>query len=143
MWLGIGGAGYLWPVRISLVCLAAAITLLGGCGSSAQERPVLDVATRFESALAGNDSATACSLLAGAAVRRINDLRPEGCAAALAALGLPVGPPASVQIWGDTALAKSAHDTLFLRRLPEGWRVIGAGCTPHGEAPYQCKADGT
>jgi hypothetical protein len=143
MWLGTGGTGYLWPVRIPLVCLAAALTVLGGCGSSAQAQPVLDVAARFESALAANDSQTACSLLAGAAVRRINDLRPEGCAAALPALGLPTGSPASVQIWGDTAQARSGQDTLFLRRLPEGWRITGAGCTPHGEAPYQCKADGT
>jgi hypothetical protein len=135
--------GYLRLVRFSLVCLATAIPVLGGCGSSAQSQPVLDVAIRFESALAAGDSQTACSLLAGAAVRRINDLRPEGCAAALSTLGLAAGPPTSMQVWGDTAQAKTDHDTLFLRQLPEGWRIIGAGCTPHGKAPYQCKADGT
>ncbi len=133
--------GYLNRVRFTLVCLT--IALLGGCGSSAQSQDALGAARRFESALATGDAQTACALLAGAAVRRINDLRPEGCASALPTLGLPAEPPADVQVWGDTAQAKSGHDTLFLRRLPEGWRVIGAGCTPNGEAPYKCKADGT
>jgi hypothetical protein len=123
--------------------LLAALLLLSGCGSSTQTEPALDLATRFESALAANDGHTACALLAAQAVRRINDLRPEGCAAALPTLGLPAGPPTGVQVWGDTAQATSDQDTLFLRRLSEGWRVIGAGCTPRGEAPYQCKADGT
>ncbi|MEV4313920.1 hypothetical protein [Actinocrispum sp. NPDC049592] len=128
-------------MRFALVWLAVA--LLGGCGSSTQTQDALGVAKRFEAALADGDAQTACGLLAGAAVRRINDLRPEGCASALPTLGLPAEAPADVRVWGDTAQAKSGHDTLFLRRLPEGWRIIGAGCTPNGEAPYKCKADGT
>ncbi|GAB3896824.1 hypothetical protein GCM10029964_078780 [Kibdelosporangium lantanae] len=114
--------------------LLAALVLLGGCGSSTQTGPAQDLANRFEAALAAHDGHTACALLAAQAVRRINDLRPEGCAAVLPTLGLPAGRPTSVQVWGDTAQATADHDTLFLRRLPEGWRVIGAGCTPRRRA---------
>jgi hypothetical protein len=130
-------------VRYPLVGVFAALAVVGGCGSSNQTGAALDLATRFESALAANDGHTACALLARQAVRRIDDLRPEGCPSVLPTLGLPTGRPTGVQVWGDTAEATSDHDTLFLRRLPEGWRVIGAGCTPNGDAPYQCKADGT
>ena len=33
-------------------------------------------------------------------------------------------------------------DTVFLLRFPDGWRVSAAGCTPQGEAPYDCEVQG-
>jgi hypothetical protein len=122
--------------------LAGIALLLAGCGS-AETDSAKATADRFVAALVGHDGVTACSLLAARAVRRIESLRPEGCARVLPTLGLPTDRPDTIEVWGDAAEARSAADTLFLRRLADGWRVTGAGCVPHGDAPYQCEADGT
>nr|WP_042181407.1 hypothetical protein [Kibdelosporangium sp. MJ126-NF4] len=126
------------------VCAASTLALLAGCGGSRETDPVLDAAARFESAVASHDGVAACSLLAPEAVRRVNDLRPEGCAQAVPKLSLPTSPlGGQVQVWGDTAQVRAPADTLFLRRFPEGWRIIGAGCRSRGERPYECTVDGT
>lgn len=125
------------------VCVIAAVFAVGGCGGSTDTAPASDVASKFVSALAADDSATACSLLAPQAVRRITALRPEGCAQALPTLGLPADRPDAVEVWSDTAQIRTRGDTLFLREFAEGWRVVGAGCVPHGDEPYECKVDGT
>ncbi|MBP2326826.1 hypothetical protein JOF56_007211 [Kibdelosporangium banguiense] len=117
--------------------------LLAGCGDSSETATVREVTTRFESAMVSHDSSTACSLLAPEAVRRIDGLRPEGCVQALSSLKIPSAPPGDTQVWGDTAQVRTSADTLFLRRFPGGWRIIGAGCTPRGEQPYECTVDGT
>ena len=119
------------------------VLLATGCSGSPENETVQDVTSRFESALADHDGSAACSLLAAGAVRRVQDLRPEGCAQALPTLALPASPPGSTQVWGDTAQVRTTADTVFLRRFPDGWRIIGAGCTPRDEQPYQCKVDGT
>jgi hypothetical protein len=129
--------------RISAACAVTMILLATGCGGSPEIGPVQDVTARFESALTANDGPAACSLLAAEAIRRLRDLRPEGCAQALPTLALPASPPGSAQVWGDTAQIRTTTDTVFLRRFPDGWRIIGAGCTPRDERPYQCKVDGT
>jgi hypothetical protein len=130
--------------KISATAYAVAMLLLAtGCNGSAEIGPVQDVTARFESALTDNDGPAACALLAAEAVRRLHDLRPEGCAQALPTLALPASPPSSTQVWGDTAQVQTTTDTVFLRRFPDGWRIIGAGCTPRDERPYQCKVDGT
>lgn len=123
--------------------LSPAVLLLAGCGNSSEVGAVQDVAARFESAVAARDSSTACALLAPEAVRRVNSLRQEGCAQALPTLPVPASTPTGTQVWGDTAQVRTSGDTLFLRRFPDGWRVIGAGCRPRGEQPYECTVDGT
>jgi uncharacterized protein YceK len=130
-------------VRILSVYVVVTALLLAGCGSSMETEPVRDAAALFVSAVAHLDGSKACSLLAPEAVRRVNDLRPEGCAKALPTLALPAEPPGDVQVWGTTAQARTPADTLFLRRFPEGWRILGAGCTPRAQRPYLCKVDGT
>jgi hypothetical protein len=104
--------------------------------------PAQDTAALFVSAVAEHDGAKACALLAPDAARRVDNLRPEGCAQALPTLALPADHPGETQVWGKTAQVRTATDTLFLRRFPDGWRIVGAGCTARGELPYQCKVDG-
>ncbi|MFC0111257.1 hypothetical protein [Kibdelosporangium aridum] len=130
-------------MRIVRVCVPAVALLLTGCSGSAETTVVQQTASRFVDALAHNDSSVACSLLAQQAVRRIDDLRPEGCEKTLPTLSIPVDRPKDVSTWGDTAQARSDRDTLFLRKFADGWRILGAGCTPQGEGPYRCKVDGT
>lgn len=105
---------------------------------------VRDTADRFVTALARDDGRVACALLAREAVRHIDDLRPEGCDQALSTLRLPTDRPTAVSRWDETAQARSGHDTLFLRKFHEGWRIIGAGCAPSSDSgPYRCKVDGS
>jgi hypothetical protein len=127
----------------SATCVAALVLLLAGCSGSPETETVHNLTARFETALADHDGPAACALLAAEAVRRLQDLRPEGCVQALPTLTLPASPPSSAQVWADTAQVRTATDTVFLRRFPDGWRIIGAGCTPRDERPYQCKVDGT
>jgi hypothetical protein len=63
------------------------------------------------------------------------------CPGQLATLPDP-GPVEQVEIWDDAAQVRLAHDTLLLLRLPDGWRISGAGCTPQGDAPYRCEVQG-
>lgn len=121
------------------VCAVAAAFVVSGCGASSERDPVQDVATRFVTAVARSDAATACSLIAPRAVRRMKDK----CAQVLPTFGLPSDRPDSIQVWGDTAQARTSGDTLFLRRFADGWRIVAAGCVPHGEDPYECEVDGT
>jgi hypothetical protein len=127
----------------SAACAVTLALLIAGCSGSQETETVQDVTARFETALTDHHGPAACALLAAEAVRRLQDLRPEGCAQALPTLALPSSPPGDAQVWGDTAQVRTASDTVFLRRFPDGWRIIGAGCTPRGEQPYQCKVDGT
>lgn len=129
-------------MRIFLVCLATTTLLLAGCGGSRDTEPARDAADLFVTAVAHLDGSTACALLAPEAARHVNDLRAEGCARALATLSLPTEHPTDTQVWGDTAQVHTAADTLFLRRFADGWRILGAGCTPRDERPYLCKVDG-
>jgi hypothetical protein len=133
----------IFVVGRTLMVAVAAAGLLTGCGGSAETGPALDVASEFVSAVARSDGSAACALLAPEAVRRVDELRPEGCARALPALALPADPPGEVQVWSDTGQVRTAGDTLFLREFGDRWLIIGAGCSPRDERPYRCKVDGT
>jgi hypothetical protein len=122
---------------------AATLVLLAAGGTacaSAAEPTVAATATSFASAMARHDGVTACDLLTDAA-RRDAETFGRSCATELATLPDP-GDVQQVDVWGDAAQARLAGDTLFLLQSPDGWRVSAAGCTPQGEAPYQCEVQG-
>jgi hypothetical protein len=97
-------------------------------------------AGQFRDAVGRHDGAAACALLTDAA-RDDTETFGRDCPGQLATLPDP-GPVEQVEIWGDAAQVRLAHDTLFLLRLPDGWRISGAGCTPQGDAPYRCEVQG-
>jgi hypothetical protein len=77
-------------------------------------------------------------------VQLLESLRPEGCQEALPTLDLPDAEVTEVEVWGDAAQARSEQDTLFLRELSDGWRVVAAGCQEQeGGEPYQCVLQGS
>jgi hypothetical protein len=73
--------------------------------------------------------------------RRDTESFGRDCASQLATLPDP-GAAQQIEVWGDTAQARLAGDTLFLLQFPDGWRVSAAGCTPQGDAPYDCEVQG-
>ena len=120
---------------------AAAVLLLAGCAS--QERgPVEQSAQAFAAAASAGDTATACALLAPATSRALEHDAELPCAVALGEEPLGGGQVQSVEVWGDEALVQLSDDTQFLTRTTAGWKVAAAGCTPNGEAPYDCRVEG-
>jgi hypothetical protein len=52
-----------------------------------------------------------------------------------------VSTPTEVEVFGTSAQVRHGGETTFLTRFAEGWRVVGAVCTP---APnrYDCSIQG-
>jgi len=124
-----------------LRALAAAVVALGAAGCNAAGEPtVTATATTFAGALSRHDGAGACALLTDDA-RRSTESFDRDCASQLATLPDP-GAVQQVEVWGDTAQVHLTGDTVFLLEFPDGWRVSAAGCTPQGDAPYDCEVQG-
>jgi hypothetical protein len=122
------------------VALSAAVVAgAGGC-AAAEEPTVAAAADRFAGAVARHDGAQACAMLTDDA-RHDAETFGRSCAVQLAGLPDP-GVVRSVEVWGDSAQARLAGDTVFLLRFPDGWRVDAAGCTPQDGAPYRCEVRG-
>ncbi|MGY1742492.1 MULTISPECIES: hypothetical protein [unclassified Blastococcus] len=118
---------------------AAAVLALAGC-ASAQEDDVRDVATAFGDR--GVDPGARCELLVATTRAALESDESAPCAAVLADLPLGGGAVESVAVWGRNAQVRTTEDTLFLAETAAGWRVAAAGCTPRGEAPYDCEVEG-
>jgi hypothetical protein len=119
----------------------AALGAVGLAGCTAAEEPtVAAVAGQFAGAVARHDGDRACALLTDNARDDVETFGRQ-CAPQLATLPDP-GAVGRVEVWGATAQVHLDHDTLFLLRFPDGWRVSAAGCTPRGDAPYQCEVQG-
>jgi hypothetical protein len=129
-----------WRVRLVLSAMAA-LGLAGTAGCAAAAEPAVSAAAgQFGEAVGRHDGAAACGLLTDDA-RDDTETFGRDCPSQLATLPDP-GPVEQVEIWGDAAQVRLAHDTLFLLRFPDGWRISGAGCTPRGDAPYRCEVQG-
>jgi hypothetical protein len=121
--------------------LTVAALGLGAAGCAAAAEPTVGAAAgQFAEALARHDGAAACTMLTDNA-RQEAETFGRSCPAQLVTLPDP-GAVQGVEVWGDTAQAHLAGDTVFLLRFPDGWRVSAAGCTPQGDAPYQCEVRG-
>ncbi|MCP3804736.1 hypothetical protein NLX83_36270 [Allokutzneria sp. A3M-2-11 16] len=128
-----------------VVIAVAAAVLASGCASvsNSETDSVRSAADAFVGALAKGDAKAACELLTPKTLRRMEALRPEGCAIALGTLKLPSAAVREVEVWGDAAQVRTGGDTLFLREFAHGWRISGAGCTPRGDQPYDCVLEGS
>lgn len=130
-------------MRRGLLGLPLLVALLAaGCASSAGD-PARRAAERFTGAVGGEDTATACALLAETARHRLEAATQQACPVALARLPIPHDAPAASQAWGDGAQVRTGADTVFLREIDSTWLVTAAGCRPTGEQqPYECVVGG-
>ncbi|WP_234308363.1 hypothetical protein [Streptomyces sp. NRRL F-4428] len=102
-----------------------------------------DAARAFEQALSLRDYTGACRLLAPATRAQLEQDGKQACARALGSEELPVSAAlGATEVYGRMALVRAEGDTLFLSLFTGGWRVVAAGCTPRGGAPYQCLVKG-
>jgi hypothetical protein len=122
-----------------LALVGGAIVLLSGC-SDMQRPEVEHVATTFDDA--SGDPGARCNLLAPATLAALEKHQSAPCAEAIQELPLNGGAVSAVEIWGGGAQVRLSGDTLFLTETTAGWRVVAAGCTAHGDAPYDCEVEG-
>jgi hypothetical protein len=120
-----------------LVAAGALTVLLAGCAGL--DRPAVE---RVASAFATGDAWARCELLAPATRSTLETSGSTGCTEAVGQLPPSGGEVRSASIWGDEAQVQLADDTLFLTRTSTGWKVVAAGCTADGDAPYKCRVVG-
>jgi hypothetical protein len=121
-----------------------ALVLMAGCGDlGSRETAAGEVATRFLTAVAGKDGATACGTLAPDTAAELVQSAGKSCDQAILDQQLPA--PATVSgtdVYGQWAQVRLSDDTLFLAVFPGGWRVVAAGCTARKSRPYDCTLQG-
>ncbi len=125
-----------------LLALATALTV-SACGSDDAARAARTAAATFSQAVADQDGSRACALLSPQTAKTLADTESQPCAAAVLAEDLPT--PATIQKVdreGRSAFVVTDDDTIFLSQFPDGWKIIGAGCTEQGSAPYDCTVSG-
>jgi hypothetical protein len=124
-------------VRASLCCVLATC-VLGGC-SAGDDTAARSVAEQFLDAGAQRQGAQACSLLAPAAVRELEDASGAACEQAILEedLGAASG-ILDVQVFDTMAQVRFETDTMFLSRFDGEWLVIAAACAPRPGHPYDC-----
>lgn len=101
------------------------------------------VALHFARSVASSADAAACRDLAPSTRSQLEQSQGEPCPQALAAQNLPrPGPLHRTQVFNTTSQASFAHDTFFLGKFHDGWKIIAAGCTPRPDQPYECTLQG-
>ena len=115
--------------------------LLGGCSSS-RDADVEQLAERFHAALAKEDGSAACDLLSEAAQEELGS-EGDSCEVAVLDSGVPDnGRVERVEVFDTSAQVRYDQDVIFLSDFPDGWKIIGAGCTRVAEKPYDCEIHG-
>jgi hypothetical protein len=135
------------PVAVLSKSFAAAALLasLSGCAAVGGDRAesAEGVALRMLRAVGAQDGATACADLAPETAAEVEESAEKPCPQAILEEKLPA--PSAVTgtaVYGQWAQVRLTGDTVFLAVFPGGWRVVAAGCTPRGEAPYDCILQG-
>ena len=115
---------------VSVVCAQLAAV---GC-AGADDADVEQVAARFHDALAAQDGAAACALLAQPSRDELEQAAGKPCAQAILHEDVPAGAgEAHVEVYGTMGQVRWEGETTFLTRYPQGWLVLAAGCAlPRG-----------
>jgi hypothetical protein len=122
---------------------ALAVGVLTSCGGT-QDQAAAQAADTYAQALAQEDTAKACSVLAPSTRSELEKSTGKSCSdAVLDEAVSDVGSRLSVHASGTMAQVRFAQDTVFLTRFKSGWRVLAAACTPpDSPGPYDCQLQG-
>jgi hypothetical protein len=131
----IGGPGITVIMHLLRTLVLAAVVAAPLIGCAGMQRPDVE---RAAVDFATGDPDTRCTLLARSALSALEEKADSVCAEAVRALPASDGEVLHSEVWGDEAQVRLSDDTLFLTHTGAGWRVVAAGCTPNGEAPYEC-----
>jgi hypothetical protein len=96
-------------------------------------------AVAFARAVSVRDGAGACRLLSPQVAAALSESAGMPCAQVVIEEDLPAPSPVrETKVYGKQAWVTTGTDTIFMSEFPGGWRVIGAGCRPQGDQPYDC-----
>jgi hypothetical protein len=127
---------------VAALTLLAVAVLASGCGAQTESAP-RRLASDFAQAVAAQDAAKACALLAPETRSELEQSAGEACVKALGSEDLQSpGALRHFASFGTMAQATFAGDVVFLAEFKSGWRVMAAGCTPQPERPYDCQLQG-
>lgn len=133
-------------IRRTIVLLAVASSVFAASGCSAvlpSASDAADVASRFSSAVSAGDAAAACRLLSPGALAEVQSSSGGSCEDTILTLDLPAGGAVvRDETYGRAAFVELQGDTVFLTIAAGQWSVRAAGCTPNGDAPYDCLVKG-
>ncbi|HET6627031.1 MAG TPA: hypothetical protein VFG63_11650 [Nocardioidaceae bacterium] len=126
--------------------LAAVLLTLGaaaGCGN-ADDHAVTDTADAFYAAVASDDGAAACALLAPRTRSELEQSAGKPCDTAILEEDIPeAGQARRTQVFGKMGQVQYAGDTAFLAEFHSGWRMMALICAPTPkDLPYDCKVSG-
>lgn len=125
------------------VLLVGLLLLTAGCGGDGRNATVERVAEDFYAALAREDGAAACELLAPATRDELEQSAGTSCASAVLEEAVPpAGEAQDVNVYGAAGEVELDKDTAFLGEFPDGWRVTAVGCTARPQEPYDCQVAG-
>ena len=131
------------PARLPYAVGLAMLLSVPGCAGqgSADDGTAAAAALRFTRDLAASPS-EACGLLAPQTLKELEDSQGS-CPSSLPGLDLPrAAAVRRTEVYAKDAIVRLDKDTVFLARFDQGWRVTAAGCTPHGDLPYDCTLKG-
>lgn len=129
-------------LAVDAMLAVLSVAVLSGCSgrdTAAPERTV----TAFARAISASDGERACAFLSVEVSSTVAESTGMPCPAAVLRADLP--DPSSVrsaELYGHQAFVTTGTDTLFLSEFPDGWKIIGAGCEPRGDKPYDCAISG-
>jgi hypothetical protein len=129
---------------LALLALVASAGAVSGCSTALPSgAAAADAAARFSTAIAAQDGEAACGLLAPGALSAVEEATGSTCSASILSLGLPGGGQSVTdEAYGRAAVVQLQNDTVFLTIAGGRWAVRAAGCTPNGDAPYDCTVKG-
>lgn len=124
------------------VLLGALLLTTAGCGSE-RDATVERVAKDFYAAVAREDGAAACELLAPTTRDELAQSSGTPCSTAVLEQDVPAaGEAQGVNVYGAAGKVELDGDTAFLGEFPEGWRVTAVACTARPSEPYDCQVAG-
>ncbi|MEY2450964.1 MAG: hypothetical protein QOD92_538 [Acidimicrobiaceae bacterium] len=130
-------------VRVAVIALA--FMLAASCSGRSDERPRAErVAADFYTAVAQQDGAAACALLAPQTLHEVEQSAKQPCAEAITDEDLPddLGLVSAATVYGNEAVVAAVGDTVFVSDFDGAWRIVAVGCTSQGDLPYDCEIKG-
>ena len=126
----------------TVFCILALAT---GCSSVGPDTSLSrSAARRFHQALADNEAAAACGLLAPRTREDLEQSAKTSCPQALADADLPdAATVVTADVYGLNARVVMDGDTVFLARFGTQWKVTAAGCKVRQDLPYDCDVKGS
>jgi hypothetical protein len=131
------------PGRTAAAASAAALALpLSGC-STVHEQAVMTTVSHFYAALRARNGRGACALLAPGTRSELEQSADKPCDRAILEEGVPhPGVRRGLDVFGTMAQVRFSHDTVFVARFNDGWRVTATACKAVPGEPYSCSVKG-